>query len=228
MIENNSREADTLHEAYRRGFCDFYGRDFIVTPDVLIPRPETEMMVDAVLNLAGKSFLPGVKPAPRVLPKNPRILDVGTGSGCIAISLALEFSGATVVASDISKEALEVAKKNAEKLGAKIEFIKSDLLDDVSADFDVVVANLPYVDPEWNWIDKKALAQEPSIALYTEDGGLKLIKKLIDQVVKRKIPYLLLEADPCQHERIVEYAKRFGYSLAETREFILIFQNKKD
>ena len=228
MIENNSREADILHEAYRRGFCDFYGRDFIVTPDVLIPRPETEMMVDAVLNLAGKSYLPGVKPAPRVLPKNPRILDVGTGSGCIAISLALEFSEAIVVASDISKEALEVAKKNAEKLGAKIEFIKSDLLDDVSADFDVVVANLPYVDPEWDWVDGKALAQEPELALYSGDGGLKLIKKLINQVVRRKIPYLILEADPCQHERIVEYAGDKGYSLVKTRGFILIFQNKKD
>ena len=82
---------------------NFYGRDFIITPDVLIPRPETEMIVDAVLNLAGKSYLPGVKPGPKILPNNPQILDVGTGSGCIAITLALELPEASITASDISK-----------------------------------------------------------------------------------------------------------------------------
>ena len=97
---------------------NFYGRDFEINSDVLIPRPETEMMVDAVLNLAGKVYLPGVKPTPRVLPENFNILDVGTGSGCIAITLALELPEAKVTACDISKKALVVAKKNAKKLGA--------------------------------------------------------------------------------------------------------------
>ena len=75
--------------AYQEGVQDFYGRDFIVTPDVLIPRPETEQLIDTVLNLAGKPYLTGIKPSPRVLPENPVILDVGTGSGCIAITLKL-------------------------------------------------------------------------------------------------------------------------------------------
>ncbi len=205
---------------------NFYGRDFIITPDVLIPRPETEMMVDAVLNLVGKPYLPGVKPARPKLPQSCRILDVGAGSGCVAISLALELPEARVTACDISKKALIVAQKNAKNLRANIELIESDLLDSVSSDYDVIVANLPYVDENWNWVDKKALTKEPRIALYAKDGGLELIKKLIQQASSRNASYLILEADPCQHERIIEYAASHGYSLQETRGFILVFTKK--
>lgn len=203
---------------------NFYGRDFIITPDVLIPRPETEMMVDAVLSLAGKAYLPGVKPAPRVLPKNPTILDVGTGSGCIAISLALELPKASVTACDISEPALKVAQKNAKALNTKVHFIQSDLLENVSGNFDVIVANLPYVDENWDWIDKDALAREPTIALYAKDGGLAIIKKLINQASKREIKYLILEADPCQHKQIIEYASNNHYFLRETRGFVLVLK----
>ncbi|MBR2841524.1 peptide chain release factor N(5)-glutamine methyltransferase [Candidatus Saccharibacteria bacterium] len=213
-----------MNEASRK--IDFYGRDFTVTPDVLIPRPETEMMVDAVLNLAGKAYLPGVKPAPRVLPENPRILDVGTGSGCVAISLALELPEARMSACDVSERALKVAEENAKTLDAKVEFAKSDLMDSVSGEFDIVVANLPYVDENWDWLDKKALSKEPALALYAKDGGLELIKRLIDQVAKQKIKYLILEADPCQHERIISYTAENGYSSLETRGFCLVLRFK--
>ena len=202
---------------------NFYGRDFVITKDVLIPRPETEMMVDAVLNLAGKAYLPGVKPARPKLPKNPRILDVGTGSGCVAVSLALELPEASITACDISKKALKVAQENAEMLNASVKFIKSDLLDNVSGNFDIIVANLPYVDESWDWLDKKALSKEPAIALYAEDGGLALIKKLINQASKHKTQYLVLEADPCQHETVIQYAIENNYSLLETRGFVLVF-----
>ncbi|MBQ5812052.1 peptide chain release factor N(5)-glutamine methyltransferase, partial [Candidatus Saccharibacteria bacterium] len=161
MSEGSSKKLDS-----RRVLADFYGRNFIITPDVLIPRPETEMMVDAVLSLAGKAYLPGVKPAPRVLPKNPRILDVGTGSGCVAVSLALELPEASITACDVSEKALKVAQENAKSLRAEVKFIQSDLLEGVSGDYDVVVANLPYVDENWDWIDKEALGKEPAIALY--------------------------------------------------------------
>lgn len=203
---------------------NFYGRDFIITPDVLIPRPETEMIVDAVLNLAGRSYLPGVKPGPKILPNNPQILDVGTGSGCIAITLALELPGASITASDISESALAVAQQNAEVLNTKINFTQSDLLDNISTDYDLIVANLPYVDENWDWLDKKALAKEPAIALYAKDGGLALIKSLISQAGKRKTKFLILEADPCQHERIINYATNCGYPLLETRGFCLVLQ----
>ena len=206
---------------------NFYGRDFTITPDVLIPRPETEMIIDAVLNLAGRSYLPGVKPGPKILPNNPQILDIGTGSGCIAITLALELPGASITASDISESALAVAQQNAEALNAKINFTQSDLLDNISTDYDLIVANLPYVDENWDWLDRKALAKEPSIALYAKDGGLALIKNLINQAGKRKTKFLILEADPCQHKEIISYATKNNYSLLETRGFVLVFKITK-
>lgn len=238
-----------MKEASRK--VDFYGRDFVATPEVLIPRPETEMLVDAVLSLCGKAILPGVKAPEARLGQDCRIVDVGTGSGCIAVSLALELLESKIAAVDVSGEAIKVAKRNAKKLGAdKVEFFRSDLLSNATfqpelrvklmrefakrnlpvsipdrSKIDVVVANLPYVDANWDWLDKEALSAEPALALYAEDGGLALIKKLILQASERKVPFLVLEADPCQHERVIEYADKNGYSLLETRGFALVFGN---
>lgn len=199
---------------------DFYGRDFLITKDVLIPRPETEQLIDMVLNLAGKPYLPGVKPNKRVLPEKLTILDVGTGSGCIAITLALELPEATVYASDISEKALKVAQKNAALHDAPISFIISHLLEKVKFTPDVIVANLPYVDEKWDWLNKKALSKEPALALYAGDHGLALIKKLIDTANSE---YLILEADPCQHAEIINYARE-KYDPIDTRGFILGFK----
>ncbi|MBR0242534.1 HemK family protein methyltransferase [Candidatus Saccharibacteria bacterium] len=203
---------------------DFYGRDFYITKDVLIPRPETEQLIDMVLSFAGKSYLPGVKPSERILPERPVILDVGTGSGCIAITLALELPEATVYASDISKKALKIAQKNAQNLGAPISFIISHLLEKVKSKElptpDLIVANLPYVDETWDWLDKKALSKEPSIALYAKDHGLALIKELLDTATSK---FLILEADLCQHQEIINYAKTKKYSLLDTKGYILGF-----
>ncbi len=205
--------------AYQRGMKDFYGRDFVVTPDVLIPRPETEMIIDIVLSLVGKPYLPGVRPSEARLPRNITVVDVGTGSGCIAITLKLEIPDATIIATDISRKALKVARDNAKKHDVSIEFVESDLLVNVDRIPDLVVANLPYVDKDWEWIDKKALSVEPQKALYADDHGLELILQLIDQVCVKKIRHLILEADPCQHETIVEYANKKGLKLVETRGF---------
>lgn len=199
---------------------DFYGRNFLVTKDVLIPRPETEQLIDAVLSLAGVAYLPGVKPTKRELPENPVIVDVGTGSGCIAITLKKELKDAEIIATDISEKALKVAQKNAAKHGIHISFIISHLLEKVNITPDLIVANLPYVDENWDWLDKKSLSKEPSIALYAEDHGLKLIRELIDTATSK---YLILEADPCQHEAIIEYATP-KYTHVETRGFILTFR----
>ncbi len=209
---------------------DFYGRDFIVTKDVLIPRPETEQLIDMALDLSGKPYLPGVKPNKRVLPENPVILDVGTGSGCIAITLALELKEAKVYATDISGPALKIAQKNAQNLHASIITIISYLLEKVKDSTlptpDIIVANLPYVDESWPWLDKKALEKEPSIALYAKDHGLALIKELIAEASTIKTPYLILEADPCQHKSIEHYAKNNKYILQKTTGYILYFKNK--
>lgn len=208
--------------AYRRGLADFYGREFIVNPSVLIPRPETEAIIDMVLNLLGKPYLPGVKPSKARLAQNAKVLEVGTGSGCIAITLKLEAPELDIVATDISDKALEVARANTKKFGLDIELRKADLMDGVTEQFDLMIANLPYVDENWDWLDKKALSYEPSLALYAEDHGLKLIFRLIEQAGERRVPSLILEADPCQHDDIVNFAAKQGYSLIEKRGFALL------
>jgi release factor glutamine methyltransferase len=222
---NKASKKHNALKAYQDGYQDFYGRDFIVTPDVLIPRPETEQIIDVVLNLAGKPYLPGVKPSQRVLPKNPKIVDVGTGSGCIAITIKKELPEAEVTAVDVSKPAIKIAQKNAKKLGAPTSIIISNLLEKVKFTPNLVVANLPYVDKNWDWLDRTALNQEPEIALFADDEGLSLIKKLIDQAAEKGVKYLVLEADPCQHAKIKQYAKLKNYQLLEIRGFILSFYN---
>lgn len=220
---------------------NFYGRDFLVTRDVLIPRPETEQAIDMVLKLAGKPYLPGMKPPERVLPENPVIYDIGTGSGCIAITLKRELPEASIYATDISKKALKIATKNAHLLNAPITLIISHLLDFVKHKHlgntgkkkheypkpDLIVANLPYVDKSWNWLDLQSLEKEPSIALYAEDGGLALIKELISQASDLNVPHLILESDPCQHDTLIDYAKQNHYCLEDKMGFITYYKHRE-
>ncbi len=175
--------------AYIFGEKAFYGRDFIVTPTTLIPRPETEALIDLA-----KTFQPRA------------ILDVGTGSGCIAVTLALELPQATVSAVDISAAALKVAAKNAQKLGATVHFAQSNLLEHAQS-YDLIVANLPYVDRDWDWLSSE-LKFEPASALYAADGGLALIKQLICQAPAHLNSHgkVLLEADLSQHQKIADFA----------------------
>ncbi len=211
------------NRAYKRGFQDFYGRDFLVTKDVLIPRPETEAIIDIVKSLAGKPILPGVKAPTQKIEENAKILDVGTGSGCIAITIKKELPSTTVTGVDIEISALKIAEKNAKKLDADVEFKESNLLENIHETYDIIIANLPYVDPEWDWLDKEALSIEPKVALYAEDHGLALIKLLIEQTTNNPPKYLILEADPCQHEEIRNYATKNGFRHLETRGFALLF-----
>ena len=191
--------------AYILGYREFYGRHFFVTPDVLIPRPETETIIEITKEL------------------NPdKILDVGTGSGCIAITCALE-TDAQVDAVDISYDALRIAQKYAAHHNAKVGFHKSNLLENYQPEpGTLIIANLPYVDAAWDWLDHKALDHEPSLALYAEQGGLELIYKLIDQT-PAGCP-LILEADPCQHEAIVKYAQKHNFTLVRQDGFIIYFK----
>ena len=210
------RRAEDCPIAYLLGYRDFYGRDFTVKEGVtLIPRPETEDIIEFCLDIA------------EVAKQPLRILDVGTGSGCIASTLALEIPNATIDAVDISPDALAVAKANAEKLKAKVNFTESNLLQSYNQKPDVVVANLPYVDKNWDWLDQHALSYEPEQALYAEDAGLELIFELIAQFCEKiNQGYLILEADPSQHKRIISVATARGLELTRWRNFILQFQVK--
>ena len=219
-----------LPEAYKEGVADFYGREFRVSSDVLIPRPETEAAIDELLLLAGRPYLPGMKKPERQLPAVPLIVDVGTGSGCIAVTLKLEIPEANVIGLDVSEKALCVARKNAEKLGAKVDFAETDLLTEYDGGVpDIIVANLPYVDRNWEWLDKEALKHEPSLALYADNRGLALIFRLIDEVEKmtksnRKQKWILLEADPCQHDEIITYAEKRSLVHRKTNGYWLVFR----
>ncbi len=195
--------------AYIRGFKEFYGRDFIVNKNVLIPRPESEVIIEIV----------------KALPQPPQyILDVGTGSGALAITAALELPHSSLEACDISKKALEVATQNAMKLKVPVIFFESDLLSNTAKKYDAILANLPYVDETWQ--TSLETQCEPSLALFAENNGLKLIRKLIIQTQEKlqKHGFLLLEADPRQHKAIIDFAKKCGFSLYKKQGFIIVFE----
>ncbi len=164
--------------AYILGEADFYGRTFIVTPDVLIPRPDTEALIERALDVIPK--LSASLNRPLV------IADVCTGSGCIAITMALELPGHTFIATDISPAALEIAKQNAKKHGVtdRIEFIEGDMLIPLQSNqIDLIVSNPPYVPTKElanaeNSQVTHGLLSEPSIALDGGKDGLDFVRKI--------------------------------------------------
>lgn len=151
---------------YITGRQEFYGRMFRVTPAVLIPRPETEHVVEAVLRLGGRA---------------QRIVDIGCGSGAIAVTLALERPAASVWATDISGPALKVAADNAARLGARVTFIQCDLCTALrSASVDVIVSNPPYVSVEERAsLQREVRDYEPEVALYAGRSGMEFYERLV-------------------------------------------------
>jgi release factor glutamine methyltransferase len=163
---------------YITGHQEFWGLDLLVSPAVLIPRPETEHVVETVLELA--------KEYPFAGPGRLRMVDVGTGSGCIALALASELPHAEIQACDISDEALEIARINAARLalGGKVLFRKSDLLTVYDGEeFDFVISNPPYVgEADADKVQKQVREFEPRIAVFSGGEGLDIYRRLIPQV----------------------------------------------
>ena len=158
--------------AYLVGYREFYGREFGVSPEVLIPRPETELLVDIVL---GKGVGAGA-----TVKSAARTLDLGTGSGCIAITLALEIPSAQVSAVDASDDALRVARKNAERLGASLRLLQSDWFESLSGEsFDLIVANPPYIAEGDPHLAAGDLRHEPRQALASGVDGLDAIRRIV-------------------------------------------------
>lgn len=180
---------------YITGEAEFYGLPFHVSRDVLIPRPETELLVEKALSLAP-------------LFRTPRILDVGTGSGAIAIALAHEWPDATVTAIDLSASALEVARRNAEHIGFadRIRFLQGDLLAPVAGEqFDLIVSNPPYVsERDCATLDVEVRNYEPAQALFAGEDGLAIYRHLIPEAFKALTTggVLLLEIGYGQQEAI--------------------------
>ena len=141
---------------YKDGFAPFYGREFAVNKDVLIPRFDTEHLAEQAI-IKAKSF------------KNPRILELCTGSGVVAVTIKKEVEGANIVAADISQNAINIAKQNAELHNADVNFIQGDMFNGVTGTFDIIVINPPYIPSEdIKTLDPMVKDYEPTLAL---DGG---------------------------------------------------------
>lgn len=203
---------DRVPIAYILGYKEFYGRKFTVSPSVLIPRPESEDLISLFLELTASEITEKV------------LIDVGTGSGCLGITAKLERSNLSVILSDISKPALNIAEKNANALNADVHIQQQSLLNGQLKPVDYIFANLPYVDK--NWDVSPELQYEPEIALFAEDEGLKLILQLISQAPRCLTPkgLLFIEADPQQHNRIIDEAVKNGFVKERVLNYILVLR----
>lgn len=187
---------------YLTGDCPFWGRDFLVTPEVLIPRPETELLVQTALELP--------------LSATARVLDVGAGSGCIAISLAAERPQWRVCATDRSPAALSVARRNIERHGVEVELILGDLASAAAPPWDLVVANLPYIPSA----DLRRLPEEvrrdPSSALDGGADGLDLVRALLADIPRllRVCGGAVLEIGESQADAVATVAAGAGLAVA--------------
>lgn len=187
---------------YIKGWVEFYKLKFKVTADVLIPRPETELLVDEILRLKPKS-----------------VLDVGTGTGNIAVSIAKNLPDSKVTATDISKKALNLARQNAKFHRVNIKFILSDLLETIFEPVDIIVTNLPYIPTDRiPYLDSSVKDFEPHIALDGGEDGFELYRKLFSQLKKRVWKILIGEIDYTHGELAVNEAlKYFPNARAEVK-----------
>jgi release factor glutamine methyltransferase len=193
-----ARRAKGEPVAYLVGHKEFMGLDFEVTADVLVPNPDTEALVQRAVAIA--------REAERAL----RMADVGTGSGCIAIAVAHYAGNAEVWATDISPEALEVARRNVARHGLddRVHLLLGDLMEPLHGEFDIVCANLPYVSSTAS-LAVEVMAQ-PARALYAEAGGAALVSRLLEEAPARLNPggHVLAELDPSILAAVTEVAGR--------------------
>jgi len=197
--------------AYILGEREFWGLPFEVTPDVLIPRPETELIVEEALELFPADRLPGV------------IVDAGTGSGCLAVALATEFEDARVIATDISEAALAVARRNASTNGVadRIDFRAGDLLEPVLETANLIVSNPPYIaSGDAAGLVPEVREHEPHVALFAGLDGLSVFGKLFPSAATRLAPggRLIVEVGYDQDDRVARIASRHGWRLSHVRQ----------
>ncbi len=200
--------------AYIRNEIEFYGRTFYVDYRVLVPRPESETIIELMKSLT--------------LPAKLGIADIGTGSGALAITAKLEFPSADVIATDIDTSCLDVASRNLASLNANVQLIKADLLEDsvlavVDKSINVILANLPYV-PNTYPINQAA-NHEPKLAIFGGADGLDLYRCLFTQIdsLILKPAFVLAESLPSQHSALADLAASFGYSQIREQDFVQVF-----
>lgn len=199
--------------AYIVGYKEFYGYKFRVNRHVLIPRPESESFISLLVNL---------KPS-----KNECLIDVGTGSGALAITAAKHFTGLQVIASDSSKQALEVARQNSQNLIANIKFIHANLLDfGLLQPANYIFANLPYVPKKYDVLPD--IFYEPLRAIFTNKQGLELIAKIIPQASNKLKPggYLFIESLQNQQNEIQKMCRKQGLKLVSFEGLVQFFRKE--
>ena len=179
----------------------FYGDSFYVNKNVLIPRPETEYLVEKIDKLIKGKFNND----------NIKILDIGTGSGVIAITLSKLNKKADITATDISKKALKIAEKNNKNRGTNVNFIHTNLYDDIKNEFDVIISNPPYIDFNSKLVEEKVKREEPHIALFAEDNGLYFYKEILKNLKKvlKKDHIIAFEIGDSQGKELSQMAKNY-------------------
>lgn len=191
---------------YIIGKTEFYGLEFTVNPSVLIPQPDTEILVEEVIDIYNKNY--------RIKNTKISILDLCTGSGAIAISLKKNLNNVEVFASDISKKALEVAKKNAIQNKTEINFIESNLFEEIEEKFDIIVSNPPYIESEVLKTLSEEVKHEPVLALDGGEDGLDFYKKIAKEAKDylKENGILALEIGFNQKESVINLLEQEDYS----------------
>ncbi len=210
---------DRVPVAYIIGHKEFYGRRFEVTTATLVPRPESELMIDLLKQTLGNnaSLLPE---------KQQRLVDVGTGSGNLGITAKLAFPALDVTLIDNSRYALNVAENNAKTLQADVRILLSDLLESYPFKADIILANLPYVDPAWE--RSPETNHEPASALFADNNGKALIMKLVRAIKQSLVVggWLFIEADPDQQASLINEARQLGLALTAQQDYQLVFHRE--
>jgi release factor glutamine methyltransferase len=211
-LESRIRKRSThLPLAYIRGHTEFYGRKFLVNRYTLEPRPESETMIELLLKLP--------------ISTKVKIADVGTGSGALGITAALEFNNPNVDLYDIDASALAVARHNLALHELHLHTRKSHLLRRHIRTYDIILANLPYVPNHYRI--NEAAAMEPKIAIFGGKDGLDIYRGFFAQLHRFswKPKYVLTEALPTQHSDLVEIAQSHGFELVKSADFIQVFKS---
>ncbi len=206
LLENRKKGVPI---AYLTSTKEFYGRTFMVNKDVLIPRPESEDIIDLL-----KKHVYDRK----------SVVDIGTGSGCLAITAKLELQDLQVIGSDVSKKALKVARFNAEKLDAKVKFINTNLTVNFKSSFDIYLANLPYV-PYGHKVSS-GVKFEPEVAVYGGYDGLDFYRQLFNQLAVKAYnsELVICESLVDQHQKLAGIAKKNGFKQIDELNLVQVFQ----
>jgi len=196
--------------AYLINKKEFYGKEFYINKNVLIPRPETESFISLIEKMPTK--------------KNLRVIDLGTGSGVLAITIKSLHPKWELFATDISKKALTIARKNAKKNEVTIHFKKSDIFNSIDNDFDIVIANLPYV-PSTHYVLEE-VKKEPAVAIFSGKDGLDHYRSLFMSHFKNN-SLLLIECLEIQQKKIKLLAQRHGFQLIGRDNLVYVFKKIK-